>query len=327
MTAGTMRWIDGLVIALLVVTAGNALGGTAAQKCQQSKNKEVGKYAYCRQKVEAKFAIAGDATARTAGLQKCRDKYDAKWPGLEAKAVAAGDVCPSVGDQADIRGAADTYTSDVATALAGGALPNCPDDLATCESDLAACAAAPPGLLLQTGQTTCWDNAFTPTSCTGTGQDGETQRGLARSYTDNGDGTITDNRTGLMWEKLSSFDGSINDSEDKYSWQTAFTVKIAALNGSAFAGYTDWRLPNQFELYSLIDFGKKNPAVSAPFDTNCEPECGVLACSCTLSDFYWSSTSYEDGPMIAWYVDFSNGYVGGSGKSFLLRVRGVRGGS
>jgi hypothetical protein len=327
MTAYTGRWIDGLAIAVLLLTAGDGLGATAAQRCRQSKNKEAGKYAYCRQVVEAKFAILGDGAARTAGLQKCLDKYDARWPVLEAKAVAAGDVCPSVGDQAAIRGAADTYTNDVATALAGGALANCPGDLATCQSDLAACVAAPQGRTLRTGQTQCWDASFALTSCTATGQDGETQHGLARSYTDNGDGTITDGRTGLMWEKLSSFDGSVNDSEDTYTWQSAFTVKIAALNGSAFAGHTDWRLPNQFELYSLLDLGAVTPAVSAAFNTGCVSGCGVLTCSCTMSDYYWSSTTYEDGTAIAWYVDFSNGYVGGEGKGSSLRVRAVRGGS
>lgn len=327
MTTGTMRWIDGLVVVALLATAGNVLGGVAAQKCQQSKNKEAGKYAYCRQKVEAKFAILADGVARTAGLQKCQDKYDAKWSVLEAKAVAAGDVCPSVGDQTAIRGAADTYTSDIASALAGGSLPNCPGDLATCESDLATCEAAPPGRLLRTGQTTCWDNSFGVSTCIGSGQDGETQRGLTRSYTDNGDGTITDARTGLTWEKLSSFDSSIHDSEDTFTWAAALSVKIFTLNVSEFAGHTDWRLPNQFELYSLLDLGQKNPAVSAAFDTNCTGGCDVLTCSCTLNDFYWSSTTYEDGPNIAWFVDFSAGYVGGESKTSSLRVRAVRGGS
>jgi hypothetical protein len=246
---------------------------------------------------------------------------------LEAKTVAAGDVCPSVGDQSAVRGAADTCTSDIATALAGGALPDCPGDLVACQSGLATCETAPQGRPLRTGQTQCWDTAYTPTSCAGTGQDGETQRGLARSYTDNGDGTITDGRTGLMWEKQSSFDGSINDSADTYTWQTAFTVKIAALNGIAFAGHTDWRLPNQLELYSLLDLGKKNPAVSAAFDTNCVSECTVLTCSCTISEYYWSSTTYEDGTALGWYVDFSNGYAGAAIKSSSLRVRAVRGGS
>jgi hypothetical protein len=327
MTTSRARWIYLLASVVSIVATNHAVAATAAQKCGQSKNKEAGKYTYCRQKVEARFAVLGDSVARTAGLQKCRDKYDGKWPLLESKATTAGDVCPSVGDRDDIRDAADTFTSDVASALAGGTLPNCPGDLATCQSDLAACELTPNGQPLKTGQTQCWDAAFVPTSCGGTGQDGETQRGLARSYVDNGDGTITDERTGLMWEKLSSFDGSVNDSEDTYTWQTAVTVKIGALNGSAFAGHTDWRLPNQFELYSLLDLGAITPAVSAAFDTACSSGCSNTTCSCTLSDLYWSSTTYQDGTALAWYVDFANGYVGAESKASSLRVRAVRGGS
>src|SRR5262245_30105661 len=64
--------------AFLLAAASSA--STPAQRCQQGKNKEAGKYAYCRQKVEARFAAVGDAAARTSGLQKCLDKYALKWP-------------------------------------------------------------------------------------------------------------------------------------------------------------------------------------------------------------------------------------------------------
>ncbi len=60
-----------------------------------------------------------------------------------------------------------------------------------------------------TGQTTCWNSAGTVIACAGTGQDGDIRAGATLSYTDNGDGTITDNNTGLMWEKKSR-DGSVN---------------------------------------------------------------------------------------------------------------------
>ena len=61
---------------------------------------------------------------------------------------------------------------------------------------------------------------------------------------DNGDGTITDTKTGLMWEKLSD-DGSIHDKDTAYTWANAFAVKVATLNGGGgFAGHTDWRVPN-----------------------------------------------------------------------------------
>ena len=64
---------------------------------------------------------------------------------------------------------------------------------------MAASAAAAP---LKTGQITCWDSyGVQIEDCTGTNQDGELQRGVARSYTDNRNGTVTDNATGLMWVK------------------------------------------------------------------------------------------------------------------------------
>jgi hypothetical protein len=73
----------------------------------------------------------------------------------------------------------------------------CTTDLTTCETALAACQAFP-----ATGQTGCWDSSGNPISCTNTGQDGDIQAGATLSYTDNGNGTITDNNTGLVWEKL-----------------------------------------------------------------------------------------------------------------------------
>jgi hypothetical protein len=58
-----------------------------------------------------------------------------------------------------------------------------------------------PSQTVRTGQTTCFAVNGTSTPCAGTGQDGEFQAGSLRSFTDNLDGTVTDNATGLMWEK------------------------------------------------------------------------------------------------------------------------------
>src|SRR5262245_23398229 len=80
-----------------------------------------------------------------------------------------------------------------------------------------------------TGQTTCWDSSGTMISCTGTGQDGDLQKGAALSYTDNADGTITDNNTGLVWEKLSG-DGSVHNVGNTYTWDQAFSGHVAILN-------------------------------------------------------------------------------------------------
>lgn len=66
----------------------------------------------------------------------------------------------------------------------------------------------------------------------------------AQSYTDNGDGTVTDNVTGLMWEQ---------DPGEKLTWPEA-VEKLDELNKSNYLGYSDWRIPTMKELYSLVDF-------------------------------------------------------------------------
>src|SRR5204863_391623 len=92
-----------------------------------------------------------------------------------------------------------------------------------------------------TGQTTCSNASGTVIPCAGTGQDGDIQAGAPLSYTDNGDGTITDNDTGLVWEKL-SLDGSVHDRNNTYTWTQAFSGHVATLNSTSFAGHTDWRV-------------------------------------------------------------------------------------
>jgi len=64
-----------------------------------------------------------------------------------------------------------------------------------------------------TGQTTYWDSDGNVIACAGTGQDGDIQAGAALSYTDNGDRTITDNNTGLTWEKKSD-EEVVNDNDN-----------------------------------------------------------------------------------------------------------------
>jgi hypothetical protein len=77
------------------------------------------------------------------------------------------------------------------------------------------------------------------------------------SYTDNNDGTITDNVTGLMWQKSCDFndDGIINV-DDKMSYSEA----VAFVESFELAGYTDWRLPSIKEMYSLIIFSGIDPS-------------------------------------------------------------------
>ncbi len=327
-------WLARVMLALAFVGAvglGIAGASSPSQTCQANKNKEAGKYANCRHKAEAKLATRGDTAAHELALEKCSYKLAVKWPLLESK---AGGTCPSTGDQASIRNYLDTTTANVAAALAGGALEDCDGDLlacqgdlGTCTTDLMTCQAGQQGRRLKTGETACYDTAGTVIPCAGTGQDGELQKGLARAYVDNGDGTITDTTTGLMWEKLGD-DGSIHDKDTYYNWADAVAVKVAALNsGGGFAGYTDWRMPNVNELQSLVDYGAVSPAVSPAFNTGCVPACTVTTCSCTKSYGYWSSSTFHDSPSWGWFVYFVVGGVYADAKTAPAHVRAVRGGS
>jgi hypothetical protein len=184
---------------------------------------------------------------------------------------------------------------------------------------------APSGGISVTGQTTCYDSGGMEIACTGTGQDGELQLGVERAFTDNGDGTITDNISGLIWEKLSD-DGSIHDKDTTYTWANASAVKVATLNSQSFAGHNDWRLPNRFELDSLVNLGAASPAVYSVFASGCSASCTISTCSCTRPDHHWTSSSYLAAPLYAWTVYFSAGDTQASSKTVGYHVRAVRGG-
>ena len=121
-------------------------------------------------------------------------------------------------------------------------------------------------------------------------------------FTDNGDGMVTDNLTGLMWTK--------NADHGSELWDGA----IDYCNGYSSANYADWRLPNINELKSIIDTTQAWPALPAghPFDD-------------VLNAGYWSSTTYTTNS--AWYVILNSGLVGIDNKdSPGIYVWPVRGG-
>jgi len=115
-------------------------------------------------------------------------------------------------------------------------------------------AAAAPVDLPKTGQTTCYSTAGTLIDCAATGQDGDIQAGTdwpSPRFTDHGNGTITDNLTGLMWLQ----DGKLLwYGQNPPVWALALS-KVDTLNTNTYpqgAGdYNDWRLPNAIELHSL----------------------------------------------------------------------------
>lgn len=88
------------------------------------------------------------------------------------------------------------------------------------------------------------------------GQDANYQRHLP-SYTNNNDGTITDNVTSLMWQQSPDMDGDGDiDIDDKMSFDEA----MASASDFNLAGYNDWRLPSIKEMYSLIIFSGLDPS-------------------------------------------------------------------
>ncbi|MBF0591713.1 MAG: hypothetical protein HQL02_06460, partial [Nitrospirae bacterium] len=100
--------------------------------------------------------------------------------------------------------------------------------------------------LPQTGQTTCYDASGKSIPCTGTGQDGALQNGVAwpnPRFTDNGDKTITDNLTGLVWSKVASTPTVGSCTGGKMIWQAAldYIVCLNNLTMSYFIPYHIWR--------------------------------------------------------------------------------------
>ena len=125
---------------------------------------------------------------------------------------------------------------------------------------------------------------------------------MAGRFADNGDDTVTDSATGLVWQQ--------RDDDKTRNW----TGALAYCEGLDLAGHTDWRLPNIRELRSIVDHEKYNPAI----DSTLFPG--------TNSSYYWSSTSFASDADDAWYVDFHDGLASSYYGSYGHYVRCVRGG-
>jgi hypothetical protein len=175
------------------------------------------------------------------------------------------------------------------------------------------------------------------------GDDGDLQLGAPLSFTDNGDGTITDDNTELMWEKKIAAAG-IHNINATYNWADALGVFIPTLNnrcanneaidctigGDAacslvggqcgFAGHRDWRLPNIRELETIPVFSQINVVPDAP--NNDFDAAGMSTAA------FWSSTTHAFNSLDAWYLGylFHASAGGQTPKATANPVRAVRGG-
>lgn len=120
------------------------------------------------------------------------------------------------------------------------------------------------------------------------------------NYIDNRDGTVTDNATGLMWQK--------EDDGTERSWQEA----LSYCKGLSLGGHTDWRLPSVKELQSIVDYDQYGPAI----DENIFPG--------TALAYYWSSSVYAYNTDYAWLVGFNTGHVYRNFREYNYYVRCVR---
>lgn len=134
---------------------------------------------------------------------------------------------------------------------------------------------------------------------------------------DNGDGTVTDKETGLMWMKCSQGFTDIDCTAGtalQYDWQGALAQAQSANAGVGTNGYIDWRLPSVAELASIVESACASPSIK---------ESDFPA---TEADLYWTSSPYAANFNRAWAVDFSEGEDQFTQKDNSYYVRLVRGG-
>lgn len=209
------------------------------------------------------------------------------------------------------------------------------------------------GNLTATGVVTCGNDLLNGLSCDtlsadfkGLQQDGEVKAGTAMSYkvlAQNGGECVQDLATGLIWEQKTN-DNSIHDVKHTYTWYSddektnggvAGTQNggvcseagkcdtkafIDSLNEQKYCGYSDWRLPDSYELYSIMDFGK-SPALN-----------DVFKHTTTDKKYYWSSTlagnpyenTDEDVIDYVYAVDFGEVFHFAQRKDRPQAIRAVR---
>ena len=139
-------------------------------------------------------------------------------------------------------------------------------------------------ILPDTGQNLCYDAAGAIIDCAGTGQDGEFSSN-PMSFTDNGNGTVTDNVTGLTWQQ--------SDDGNRRTWQQAADYCDSLVWGES----DNWRLPTPRELMGIVNYSMNDVSIDPVF------------IDAKSSYYYWTASSAVNSLSRAWIVDFEYGRV------------------
>jgi len=166
--------------------------------------------------------------------------------------------------------------------------------------------------IVSTGQIKCYDNSEEITCPKEDeafyGQDANYVAGPTMSYIDNGDGTVTDDNTGLAWQQAPS-------SED-FTWQEAVDYS----NSLELGGFTDWRMPSVKELYSIANFSTGWPYIDTTYFN-------LASGQITKDEQFWTSNYYvgttvEGGSDAAFGVNAVTGHI----KAYSAKSSGPIGG-
>ncbi len=164
------------------------------------------------------------------------------------------------------------------------------------------------------------------------GSDGNLQKGVtwpSTRFTDNSNGTVTDHLTGLIWLKAANYKSTAG-ATGAATWTEALTFCNALKSGQC--GLTDgstegqWRLPNYFELVSLLDLAYFTPALSNDAGIGKWVSGAGSSFTGVQSAYYWSSTTYAASTGYAWFVLLLFGIVYYDVKTRTNYVWPVRGG-
>jgi len=132
----------------------------------------------------------------------------------------------------------------------------------------------------------------------------------SRSLADNGNGTITDNATGLVWQKCSM--GQTNDATCSGAATTAdWTTALSYCENLTLGGRSDWRFPSATELRGLVDETRNSPVVNPAFFPS------------TPSSYYSTATTSASGGGSMVYISMGTGRMNAHLKSNAYSVRCV----